>query len=47
MDLTIVIPTYKRADRIVRAVNSALEQTVKDKEVIVVDDNGKNSKAQL
>ena len=47
MDVTIVIPTYKRADRIVRAVNSALEQTVKDKEVIVVDDNGKNSKAQL
>ena len=47
MDVTIVIPTYKRADRIVRAVNSALEQTVKDKEVIVVDDNGKNSKEQL
>ena len=40
MDVTIVIPTYKRADRIVRSVNSELEQKVKDKEVIVVDDNG-------
>ena len=40
---TIVIPTYKRADRIARAVESALAQTYKNLEVIVVDDNGKDS----
>ncbi len=47
MDVTIVIPTYKRPDRILRAVESALKETVKEKEVIVVDDNGKDTEAQL
>ncbi|MFI3283609.1 MAG: glycosyltransferase family 2 protein [Erysipelotrichaceae bacterium] len=40
---TIVIPTYRRPDRITRAVNSALLQSYPDIEVIVVDDNGKDS----
>ena len=44
VDVTIVIPTYKRPDRIVRAVKSALNQTIASKEIIVVDDNGKGSK---
>lgn len=47
MLVTIVIPTYKRQDRIVRAVDCALKQTVKEKEIIVVDDNGKGTKDQL
>ncbi len=47
MDVTIVIPTYKRSDRILRAVNSALKETVQDKEIIVVDDNGKGTKDQI
>ena len=41
--VTVVIPTYKRPDRVVRAVDSALNQTIGNVEVIVVDDNGKTS----
>ncbi len=40
---TIVIPTYKRPDRIERAVLSALSQTYNNTEIIVVDDNGKDT----
>ena len=43
--VTIVIPTYQRPDRIMRAVNSCLAQTC-PVEIIVVDDNGKGSEAQ-
>ena len=46
MEISIVIPTYKRPDRIRRAVDSALQQTVSEKEVIVVDDNGEGSSFQ-
>ena len=35
---TVVIPTYNRRDTVVEAVRSALEQTVADVEVIVIDD---------
>ncbi len=36
--ISVVIPTYNRADYIIRSVKSALEQTVKPYEIIVVDD---------
>ncbi|MDK6805095.1 glycosyltransferase family A protein [Aerococcus sp. UMB7834] len=42
--VSIIIPTYKRPDRISRAVNSALNQDYDNFEVIVVDDNHKDSK---
>lgn len=38
--ISVIIPTYKRAEDIYRAVDSVLNQTLKDIEVIVVDDNG-------
>ncbi|MEO1300540.1 MAG: glycosyltransferase family 2 protein [Cyanobacteria bacterium J06636_16] len=36
--LSIIIPTYNRPDLLSRAVNSALAQTLKEIEVVVVDD---------
>lgn len=36
--LSVIIPTYNRPHFLPRAVNSALQQTVEDLEVIVVDD---------
>lgn len=37
--VSVVIPTYKRNDTLPRAINSVLNQTYKDIEVLVVDDN--------
>ena len=42
--VSVIIPTYKRSDYIVRAINSVLKQTYKNIEIIVVDDNDKNDK---
>ena len=42
--VTIVIPTYQRPDRILRAVNSGFAQDCAC-EIIVVDDNGKGTPA--
>ncbi len=36
--ISVIIPTYNRKDLILRSVNSVLEQTYKEIEVIVVDD---------
>ena len=43
----IVIPTYQRADRITRSVESALNQTYQNTQIVVVDDNGRGTQAQL
>lgn len=42
--MSVIIPTYKRADKIVRAIESCLNQDYKNIEIIIVDDNGDNSK---
>lgn len=40
MKVSVIIPTYRRSECIQRAVDSVLSQTLKDIEIIVVDDNG-------
>lgn len=37
--VSVIIPTYKRAERLSRTIDSVLNQTFKNIEVIVVDDN--------
>lgn len=45
--ISIIIPTYGRSEYLVRALNSVRSQTYKNLDIIVVDDNGKNSKQQI
>ena len=40
----IIIPTYKRNTTLERAINSVLNQTIGNLEIIVVDDNDEKSK---
>jgi glycosyltransferase involved in cell wall biosynthesis len=42
--VSVVIPTYKRPDMLGRAIDSVLNQTYDNIEIIVVDDNDENSK---
>ena len=44
--ITVVIPTYNRPDTLDRAINSVLNQSVKDVEVIVVDDNNPDTEGR-
>lgn len=37
--VSVIIPTYKRTDTLVRAIYSAIYQTYKDIEIFVIDDN--------
>jgi glycosyltransferase involved in cell wall biosynthesis len=37
--ITIIIPTYKRADKLIEAIKSVLHQTYESWELIIVDDN--------
>lgn len=40
--ISVIIPTYKRSDKIERAIKSVINQTYNNIEIIVVDDNAKN-----
>ena len=45
--VSVVIPTYKRSETLLRAVDSALGQTWKNLEVLVVDDNNPEDEYSL
>lgn len=48
MDLvSVIIPTYNGSIHIVKALKSVLNQSYKNIEIIIVDDNGKNTVEQL
>jgi glycosyltransferase involved in cell wall biosynthesis len=42
--VSTIIPTYKRADLLPRAIDSVLDQTYKNIEIIVIDDNDPDTK---
>ncbi len=42
--VSVIIPTYKRNTKLERAINSVLNQTIDNFEIIVVDDNDEKSK---
>ena len=45
--VSIIIPTYKRPDNLMRAIQSVRDQTYPNIEIIVVDDNGEGTKWQM
>ena len=45
--VSIIVPTYKRPEILINTINSVLNQTYKNIELIIVDDNGLGSEFQL
>lgn len=44
--VSVIIPTFSRPDNLMRAINSVVDQTYPNIEIIVVDDNGLGTKYQ-
>ena len=45
--VSVIIPTYKRPENLIRAIDSVINQTYKPIEIIVVDDNGLGTEWQI
>ena len=46
MDISVVIPTWNRAEHVIRAIGSVLGQSVQPGEVVVVDDGSEDGTAE-
>ena len=46
-EVSIILPTYNRADTIMRAIQSILDQTFQDWELFVIDDGSSDRTRQL
>lgn len=45
--VSVIIPTYKRPENLIRAINSVLLQSYKNIEIIVIDDNNEGDEYRL
>ena len=45
--VSVIIPTYKRSDMLIQAIDSVINQTYSNLEIIVIDDNDPNSKYRI
>ena len=44
--VSVIIPTFNRSKKVVRAIESVLNQSIKDFEIIVVDDGSTDNTNQ-